>query len=258
MDETVRKWDGAAPAFQGAFKRGQSEYNAAVMTFLKEECGLAPGCRVLDIGCGVGKYGAYFAAMGCSVTLTDISPKMLEFAEKNLSAAGGSWRTICGDWRDVPTVGPAFAEKFDLAISTMSPAVCDVQTVEKMSAVTDGWCFATRFYKWDEPVRDEFLRRLGLPEKPGGRDLEKDCGELIRAVSAADFTPLVKYVDYDWCDVRTPMESAERFLSRYFDGEPGEEMLAAAIEAANDMAAGGTISDAVRSKAAWIYWTTKT
>lgn len=125
-----------------------------------------PGSRVIDIGCGVGKYGVYFARMGCDVTLTDISPKMLEFAEKNLAATGGSWRTLCGDWRDIPLDNPALKPKFDVAISTMSPAVTDTETVAKMSTVTDGWCLLTQFINGPTPCGRNSAAVWTYPKSP--------------------------------------------------------------------------------------------
>ena len=57
--------------------------------------------------------------MGCDVVLTDISPEMLRFAEKNLADTGGKWHTLCGDWREISPDDPALCPKFDVAISTM-------------------------------------------------------------------------------------------------------------------------------------------
>lgn len=256
--DSAQKWDAQAPNYQSTYAKGENDYNGLLMDFLATECGLAPGSRVIDIGCGVGKYGVYFARMGCDVTLTDISPKMLEFAEKNLAATGGSWRTLCGDWRDIPLDNPALKPKFDVAISTMSPAVTDTETVAKMSTVTDGWCLLTQFYKWTDPLRAEFCRRLDLPEKPIFNDLEGMCAGIIQSVAAAGYTPLVTYQHYNWCDLRTPEESAERFLSRYFEAAPGEAVKNAALQEAKAMADDlGKIQDAVNTNVAWIYWTTR-
>lgn len=256
--DSAQKWDAQAPDYQRTYAKGENDYNGLLMDFLATECGLAPGSRVIDIGCGVGKYGVYFARMGCDVTLTDISPKMLEFAGKNLAETGGKWHTLCGDWRDIPLNDPALNQKFDIAISTMSPAVTDTETVAKMSSVTDGWCLLTQFYRWEDPLRAEFCRRLGLPEKTVFSDLEGMCAGIIRSVAVAGYVPIVTYRDYNWCDVRSPEESAERFLSRYFEVEPSEALKEAALLAARSMADDlGKLWDAVNTRVAWIYWTTR-
>jgi SAM-dependent methyltransferase len=49
---------------------------------------LAPGSRVLDVGCGTGLPTArQLADGGCSVTCVDISPRMLEIARRNVPEA---------------------------------------------------------------------------------------------------------------------------------------------------------------------------
>ena len=121
---TAGRWDNEAKYYQKTYAL-ENDYNRLLLDFLRTECGLAPGCRVIDIGCGVGKYGASFAKMGCDVTLTDISPAMLEYAGENMRRAGGkSWRTLCCDWNAVSTDIPELCSGFDLAVSTMSPAIC--------------------------------------------------------------------------------------------------------------------------------------
>ena len=256
--EARERWNREAAEYQRTYIRGENEYNGLLMDFLANNCGLAPGSRVLDIGCGVGKYGVYFARMGCDVVLTDISPEMLRFAEKNLADTGGKWHTLCGDWREISPDDPALCPKFDVAISTMSPAVSDDETVAKMSAVTDGWCLVTQFCRWEDPLRGEFCRRLGLPEKPVIGNIEDLGGGIIRSVSACGYTPLTAYQDYGWADYRTPEESAARFLARYFDSEPDESTKTAALAAAQEMTDDlGRVRDAVDTRVVWVYWTPK-
>ena len=80
MDDTSEKWDARAGQYQESFENGANDYNRRLLDFLDARCGLGAGLRVLDIGCGVGKYGAMLLRLGCVVTLTDISPEMLRLA----------------------------------------------------------------------------------------------------------------------------------------------------------------------------------
>ena len=73
--EQIKSWDEAAADYQRVFRMGLNDYNRQLLEFFTSNGLLHPGCSVLDIGCGVGKYGTYFAELGCSVTLTDISPR---------------------------------------------------------------------------------------------------------------------------------------------------------------------------------------
>ena len=50
--------------------------------------GAAPGPRVLDIGCGVGRWSRLLAARGARVTGVDLSPTMVAEAERRARASG--------------------------------------------------------------------------------------------------------------------------------------------------------------------------
>ena len=79
-----QSWNQAAQDYQRVFRLGLNDYNASLLRFWQEERMLCPGARVIDIGCGVGKYGTYLAELGYDVTLTDISGEMLRHAEANM------------------------------------------------------------------------------------------------------------------------------------------------------------------------------
>ncbi|HVS78516.1 MAG TPA: class I SAM-dependent methyltransferase [Steroidobacteraceae bacterium] len=59
----------------------------------------APGMRVLDVGCGVGRWSRLLASRGASVTGVDLSPTMIAEAERRASASGlaGRCRFIVQD-----------------------------------------------------------------------------------------------------------------------------------------------------------------
>jgi SAM-dependent methyltransferase len=48
----------------------------------------APGTRVLDVGCGVGRWSRLLAARGACVTGVDVSPTMIAEAERRAAASG--------------------------------------------------------------------------------------------------------------------------------------------------------------------------
>ena len=151
------KWNRVSDDYQSVFKLGINEYNSSLLRFWEENGMLTPGCRVIDIGCGVGKYGTYLAGLGCDVTLIDISDKMVQRAKENMAPFKTPWTALCCDFNDITGTEEIFAEGFDLAVSTMSPAIHDVSTVRKMSRMTRGWCFVARFYDWLQPSRDALM-----------------------------------------------------------------------------------------------------
>lgn len=254
--EEVKSWNEAAEDYQKVFKYGLNEYNKNLLAFFVDNGLLRPGCRVLDIGCGVGKYGTYFAELGCDVTLTDISPVMLEHAAENMSVFDTPWRSVQGDFAELEPEALSGGERFDLSISMMSPAVRELAGVKKMSSLTRGWCFTASFVEWKQEIRDEFYRRMGI-EQTHSSDITSSAPTLIREVSAAGFTPLVKYVPYDWCDERSPGEAAEYLMKR-----SGREYSSADLIRAEEVAAAladerGVFIDSVNTKVVWIYWNTE-
>ena len=246
MENTRENWDRAAADYQNVFRLGLNDYNASLLHFWQSEGMLFPGARVIDIGCGVGKYGTYLAELGYDVTLTDISGEMLRHAKANMARYKTPWAVYRCDFNEATGEEPVFAAGFDLAISTMSPAVHDAGTVRKMSAMTRGWCFLARFYDWEQPFRNML-------------DLKGDCASMIRAVSEAGFVPRVKYENYIWSDARTPDQMADYMLRNYYSEEENKDGLYRETLSLARRHAGpdGKVTDEVSTRVAWIYWKTE-
>ena len=81
-------------------------------SFLAEELELAPGARVLDVGCGTGRHAIELAKRGCEVTGVDASPRLLEIALQEAKKSGVVINFVNADAREM-----RFARKFHAAIS---------------------------------------------------------------------------------------------------------------------------------------------
>lgn len=252
MAETRAQWDAVAVDYQRVAKLGLNEYNSRLLRFWSEKGMIFPGACVLDIGCGVGKYGVYLAELGCDVTLTDISGEMLRHARENMARFSTPWAVYQCDFDRVSGEESVFKKGFDLSISTMSPAVHDAATVRKMSAMTRGWCFLARFSLWSQPMRDEFIKRLGITAQPQAQSLDSDPADMLKIINETGFEPTVGYVDYNWADMRTAEDFAEHMLRR--TDALANVSRQRAIECAKTLSRDGAIEDAVYTKVAWIYW----
>jgi SAM-dependent methyltransferase len=255
MNEQER-WDRAAVNYQRVCASGLSEYNTSLLHFWQEKRMIFPACRVLDIGCGVGRYGSYLAALGCDVTLTDISGEMLRRARENMVNCKTPWTVYQCDFHEATGQEPVFSGGFDLVFSTMSPAVCDVKTLRKMSSMSRGWCFLARFSDWRQPCRDRLMRALGLEPRRLVGNLRADCESMIRAVEEAGYVPQIKEVDYNWADERTPEQMADYLCRNYFaDDEDPEKLYAELLRVTGQLSGdAGVVTDDVYSKVLWIYW----
>lgn len=74
---------------------------------------IAPGARVLDVGCGVGRWSSLLAERGALVTGTDLSPTMIAEAQRRAAASGVSKRChfLVQDLAQLDA-----GEKFDLVL----------------------------------------------------------------------------------------------------------------------------------------------
>jgi SAM-dependent methyltransferase len=77
--------------------------------FLWEALGLAPGMRLLDVGCGPGRHARALAARGVEVVGVDISERFVELARDG-APCGATF--VRADARDLP-----YDAEFDAAIS---------------------------------------------------------------------------------------------------------------------------------------------
>lgn len=57
------------------------------MQILQSQLKIDPTWRVLDVGCGQGRYTIWFAQKGCQVTAVDLSQEMLNLCRQNAEAA---------------------------------------------------------------------------------------------------------------------------------------------------------------------------
>lgn len=258
LDNSVQKWDKAADGFQKSFESGGNDYSERLMDFITGSCGVRAGSRVLDIGCGVGKYGVYLSRLGADVTLTDISPRMLEHARRNLEAVGGKYRTLCGDWCSFDLECPELSHGFDLSMATMSPAISDLDSVRRMSSVTRGICLVTNFLSWEDLSARRYFAALGREYDAQNDKLRLDCEALSDCVLKAGFEPRFRYEPYCWEDMRTAEDSAARFIERSLGGSADDKtrelILAAAKDSVNE---NGLVCDRVNTEVVWMYWDTR-
>ncbi|MFM8304829.1 MAG: SAM-dependent methyltransferase [Actinomycetota bacterium] len=96
------------PAYlRNAFTKG-TEQEA---DFVVEALGLAPGARVLDVGCGPGRHALALARRGMDVLGVDLAPEFVTLATDAAAAEGLSARFTVLDVRDLDLAG-----SFDAAI----------------------------------------------------------------------------------------------------------------------------------------------
>ena len=111
---------------------------------------------------------------------------------------------------------------------------------------------------WSEPDRDELFEHMGVERRTFNGNARQECGKLIQSVSAAGFTPQVKYVDYCWSDERSIDDTVRYMSERYFEPqEQTAELCESLRSAVTELAQNGVFTDRVNTRVAWIFWSTK-
>jgi SAM-dependent methyltransferase len=80
-----RYWDRIADRYEARAIRNVPAYEH---TLARTRAWLAPGARVLELGCGTGTTALRLADSGAAITATDFSPRMIAIATAKAEAAG--------------------------------------------------------------------------------------------------------------------------------------------------------------------------
>lgn len=104
-------YDGIADWYDTYIYGQQSRYSQEAAGLLGELLGAGPG-RLLDQGCGGGRWLELFAQLGWSVVGVDLSEDQLRVARPRAEAAGAE--LVCGDATHLPFVD----ESFDAVVAT--------------------------------------------------------------------------------------------------------------------------------------------
>jgi ubiquinone/menaquinone biosynthesis C-methylase UbiE len=88
---------------------------SAEIRVLAEQLTIEPAWRVLDVGTGPGRFGAFFAERGCRVTGVDLNPDMQEIARETARRRGveDRFEVVGGSAEDLSPFG---AGEFDVVL----------------------------------------------------------------------------------------------------------------------------------------------
>jgi len=118
----VNQWEAFYDRHAPYYDRGAfTHHTATEVDFLLEVTGLAPGARVVDVGCGTGRHSIELAARGFNVTGVDLSSGMLREARRKAAAAN-----VHVDWVHADATRYVAAHPFDAAFCLCGSALTTV------------------------------------------------------------------------------------------------------------------------------------
>ena len=129
--------------------------------WLRQRGLLGPEQDVADVGCGPGRFVAEFAKTARSVMGTDISPKMTDYGAAYCAELGlGNTSFVPVDFRHADIAALGWEGKFDLAYSSITPAVSGLQGLDNLIRMSRAWCFNASFVYSDNAMHSAILREL--------------------------------------------------------------------------------------------------
>lgn len=209
---------------------------------------------VLDVGCGTGGYAIAVAAKAKTVAGVDLSPQMIESANRRAADLHiSNVRFDIVDWHEFDVKKESFERKFDLVFAHMTPAIQSYETFKKLSDCSRGWCVMVKPVQRTDTVYDEILKVIGIGEKSQVGD-----GDTINAFAllfVEERYPMIKY-DQKCFETKQPLEKA---VNIYINRTKSTHNLTMEQENKikdylHSIADNGMISTVMDTKTATLYW----
>lgn len=170
----AKNWNNRAKEFYKYTKESKSN---DVLEFISSKMDLS-GKKILDIGCGAGRFLLPLVKAGAFVTGIDIAEDMIYYSEKTLTESdipSYRYELLIADWKDIDLDAKGWRSEFDLVFASMSPGVSDWESVEKLISASKGYVYISSFAYRHESVLLELQEHLDTYR-------ENDWNERFRAI----------------------------------------------------------------------------
>jgi SAM-dependent methyltransferase len=248
-------WDSRAEEFNERAYTGEgADRLTNTLEMLTDKGMLSAQSQVLDIGCGPGKYAVEFARRGKSVIATDVSPKMIAWAEENKDIAGlSNLDFLVADWAELDVNARGWHKKFDLVFAAMCPAINSRATLEKMIDASKNYCFMSHFVERSDVIKDELARRL--TGKDAWRGHGKNVYFAFNILWLMGYHPEITYIDAGW-ETKMSLEQANSYylLHLNLDHELSLQQRDELASYLQSLAIDAVVTEKVTAKIAWMTW----
>lgn len=159
LEMSRERWNRRAVGFPNT----PGEPQAAAMTFLRRYFDFKDA-RVLDVGCGTGRYMWLALENGAAHTTgVELSDVMVARAERMLASRrpGASYEFVLEPWERIDPAERGWEKQFDLAMAVKTPAVRTPEDLARLEACTKRGLFFFNHAIRREPLCDLLARAAG-------------------------------------------------------------------------------------------------
>lgn len=254
-DEALRFWEARADEFNDITNSADRAERLELVDWLEERGAFLSGFRVLDVGCGAGRFALEMARRGAEVVGVDLSPGMVRHAENNARAAGlAGCRFSAVPWEDLDIDASGYRGAFDLVFASMSGAVYSAETLLKMHDCSRRYCFMSGFIKRRDTLKEKIGALLSPPlaVPPHNGSMHYAFNVLWQHNIYADF--LCR--ETQWSNTWSADLAVKTFGPEFakLSGREESELVEKLRTIVGPLAVDGTLTREVRAKVAWMFW----
>ena len=257
---TKEMWDQRAKEWVNNFGREKGKETnrkrmLAIADHLRGQGLLQDEQRVIDVGCGPGYYVAEFARTAAQVTGTDLSDQMLVYAAAHAKDMG-----VCNvdfvqaDFAQADIDALGWRGAFDLVFSSITPAFSGIKALEKMHAMSRGWCFNNGWVSRQNTLKTA-VRQALFPDMPADT-FGNSVYALFNILWLTGKRPQINY----YREVAVERLPVDRELARYLMAsilppqEVTEQQTDDALALLQGLAHDGMVEERVESIFSWMLW----
>lgn len=230
-DNRKECWDERAPGWEEGLRSDEikrkrhDERTRATVEWLQSFGLLSGDQEIADIGCGPGRFVAEFAEKSKYVLGVDISPRMIEFGQEYLKQRGlMNAGFYAGDFTKLDIREMGWEKRFDLAFSSITPAIRGKKGLDNFIGISRAWCYNSCFVFFRNELHDKILTELFQKEPKREKTSHSYWfKQLFDLLWLRGYLPHVNYYkDHRYESLSAESDSAIE-LARYLLGEDALE-----------------------------------
>ncbi len=212
--EAMEFWNKFAPSYgKNISDKGKQRLDKIINLFKQEDI-INPETDILDVGCGPGTYAVPFAKEVKSVTALDGAIEMCRVLENKAAELEiDNIQVLHRMWEDVDIEEEGLKKKFDLVFASMTPAVCDLETLDKLNQASRKYCCLITWAGGNFGKARQNLWKLLFDEEDTGHG--QNIIFPFNLLYYAGYYPTMRYLDSQWVREQ-PVEEAIEDLCNSF------------------------------------------